>query len=108
VTEEPQRVEVPVVWVGADEVPVYFANQFVAQVDRGECFLTIGQMLPPVLVGTLDERREQAENLQYVTIRPVARIAFTPDRLRELISILELTAQNYEQQSEIFGDPRDD
>lgn len=105
---EPDSVEVPVVWIGVDDVPVAFANQFVAQVDRGEVFLTVGQMVPPAILGKTDEeRRAQVENIQYVPVKPIARLAMTPSKLRELISILEITATNYEKQEEIFGDPRD-
>ncbi len=105
--EPPARIEIPVVWVGADEVPVFFANQFVAQVDRGEVFLTIGQLVPPAIIGSGEEAREQAERIQYVPVKPVARIALTPTRLLELIEVLQITKANHETQSEIFGDPRD-
>ena len=108
VEEEEGSVAVPVVWVGADELPVLFANQFVAQVDRGEVFLTVGQMQPPALLGTVEERKQQAEQLQFVAVKPIARIAMTPSRLRELISVLEITVTNYEQQQDLFGDPRED
>ncbi len=103
----PSSVPVPIVWVGVDELPVFFANQFVAQVERGEIFLTVGQLVPPAILGNTDEeRRQQLESLSYVPIKPVARIAFTPDRLQELSSILEITKQNYETQRRLLGDPR--
>ena len=107
--EQPDGVAVPIIWVGVDDVPVVFANQFVAQVDRGEVFLTVGQLVPPAIIGASEEeRRVQAENLQYVPVKPVARIAMTPTRLRELVSILEITVSNHSQQEEQFGDPRSD
>jgi hypothetical protein len=100
---------VPLVWVGAEELPVLFAKLFVAQVDRGEVFLTVGQVLPPAIIGaTEQERREAAEAVQFVPVKPVARIAFNPTRLRELISVLEITMHNHEKQTEVFGDPRSD
>lgn len=108
-TEEPEGVAVPIVWVGADDLPVYHANQFVAQVTNGEVFLTVGQMVPPAIVGsTVEERREQAEAIQYVPIKPIVRLAFNSARLAELISILQITKDNYEAQGKAFGDPRED
>jgi hypothetical protein len=105
--EEPESVNVPVVWVGAEDVPVLLANQFVAQVDKGEVFLTVGQLVPPAILGaTPEERRQQAENIQFVPVKPIARIAMTPTRLRELISVLEITMANHEKQEKTFGDPR--
>ncbi|HVP03378.1 MAG TPA: hypothetical protein VMT10_12480 [Solirubrobacteraceae bacterium] len=107
-TEEPDGVAVPIVWVGADDLPVYHANQFVAQVSNGEVFLTVGEMVPPAIVGaTVEERREQAEAIQYVPVKPVVRLAFSPTRLNELISILQITKENHEAQGKVFGDPRD-
>jgi hypothetical protein len=106
-TEEPDSIQVPIVWIGAEELPVLFANQFVAQVEHGEVFLTVGQMTPPVILGaTEEERRAQAENVQYVPIKPVARLGMTPAKLRDLISVLQITLDNHEKQEERFGDPR--
>ena len=67
--------------------------------------LTAGQLTPPMLVGTPDERREQAEMIQFLPIQTVARLGFTPGRLRELIGVLEATLKNYEAQEQRF-DPR--
>jgi hypothetical protein len=106
-TDEPDGVPVPIVWVGADDLPVLHANQFVAQVDKGEVFLTIGQIVPPAIIGsTVEERRQQAEAIQYVPVKPVARLAFNPARLNELISVLQITKDNHDKQGEVFGDPR--
>jgi hypothetical protein len=105
--DELDGIRVPVIWVGADELPVLLANQFVAQVEHGEIFLTVGQLTPPAIMGaTEEERRQQVENLSYVAVKPVARLAMTPSRLRELISVLDITLRNHEAQSEIQGDPR--
>lgn len=90
-------VQVPVVWVGAEELPVQFVNQFVGVVQPGEIFLTLGTIVPPAIIGdTLEERREQAEAIQFVQVQPVARVALTPARLRELIGVLQTTLANYE------------
>ena len=105
--DEPEGVQVPVVWVGPEELPVLYVNSFVAQVDKEEVFLLAGQLVPPAVVGTEEQRREQANNISFAPIRPVARLAMNPARLRELISILEITLTNYEHQKGQFGDPRD-
>lgn len=101
---EGQR-QVPLVWVGVDDLPVQFVNQFVAVVQPNEVFLTIGTLTPPAIMGdSIEERREQAESIQFVQVKPVARIAFTPERLQELIGILNQTLQNYETQQRMMGD----
>jgi hypothetical protein len=35
--EQPVGIQLPLVWVAADEVAVFFANQVIAPVERGEC-----------------------------------------------------------------------
>jgi hypothetical protein len=105
--EQPGQIAVPMVWVGAEELPVLHVNQFLAQVDRGEIFMAIGQVVPPPLTGTTDEERKaQAESIEFIPVKPVARIAFTPAKLQELIQVLEITRTNYEAQERFFGDPR--
>lgn len=105
--EQPDSIEVPIVWVGVEQLPVVFANQFVVQVDRGEVFLTIGQMVPPPIIGaTEEERRAQAENIEHVQVKPVARLVLTPSRLHELAAALETGKSIHNAQEERFGDPR--
>ena len=86
--EEPESIAVPIVYVGADEVPVHYANSFIVQHQQNEFFLSIGTLTPPILIGSPDEVREQAKQISYVPVRVQARIAMTRDRLVELIGLL--------------------
>jgi hypothetical protein len=106
--EQPGQIGVPLVWVGVEDLPVFFVNQFIGQVDHGEVFLTVGAVLPPALLApTPEERKVQAESLEFVQVKPVARLGFTPARLRELVSVLQITLDNFDAQERMFGDPRD-
>lgn len=108
-SDQPDGIHVPIVWVGVEELPVAFANQFIVQVDRGEVFLTIGQFVPPPIIGaTEEERRAQAENIEFVQVKPVARVVMTPSRLYELATALEMGKTIHNAQEERFGDPRKD
>lgn len=101
-TEEPPpegSVRVPVVWVGAEDLPVHFVNQFVGVVQPNEVFLTFGAIVPPAILGaTEEERKQQAESIQFVQVKPIARLGLTPERLQELIKVLNTTLANYEKQ----------
>lgn len=92
--QEPEYLALPVSWVGLEELSVFHANQFVGQVHEGEVFLTIGQLTPPPLVGSPEERRDQASQIAFVPIRPIARVAMTPHHLQELIGVLQTTLEN--------------
>jgi hypothetical protein len=90
-------VQVPVVWVGVDDLPVEFVNQFVGVIQPNEIFLTFGTLVPPAIIGRSEaERKAQAESIQFLQVRPIARVAMTPTRLRELIGVLKQTLDNYE------------
>lgn len=46
-----EGIAIPVVWVGLDEQPVMFANQFVCQlVGPQEFVLSMGQVTPPIVL----------------------------------------------------------
>jgi hypothetical protein len=47
-------------------------------------------------MGSLEERRAQAERLEFIQVNPVARVAMTEQGLRELIQTLEQTLRNFE------------
>jgi len=92
-----EGITLPVVWVGADELPVHFLNQFLGVVQANEIFLTLGTLVPPAIMGaTTEERRKHAETVPFVQVKPIVRVALTPARLRELITVLEQTLSNYE------------
>lgn len=95
--ETPDAVELPVLWIGLDDLPVLMANQFIGQVLQDEIVLSFGSMVPPPVVGaTVKERREQIDRLTYVQIRPVVRISVTRRRLEELQTMIRDTLNNYD------------
>ncbi len=91
--------DVPLTWIGAEDLPVSFANMFVGQVQPEEnvFYLTIGQMVPPVLVGTPQEKAEQLKQIAYIPVKPIARLALTRPRLQELAALLQLNLDQYDQ-----------
>lgn len=99
--EENAGREIPLSWVGLEDVPLFFANQFICQFNQDEFILTIGQMAPPALLGDEEQRTRQLEQLDQIPVRPLARIAFTPSRLVELINVLEANRWQYEQAQQL-------
>jgi hypothetical protein len=95
---QPQTRDVPVVWVGSEEVPVFQANAFIAQTGPfGEFFVTVGQLVPPaVFPGSEEEIRQQVEQITYVPAKTVCRLALNATRMRELKTALETALETYE------------
>lgn len=102
--EHNPRIDVPLAWIGTEELPIFLVNQIVCQFNQDEFILTFGQMTPPALLGTEDERIEQAQQIAYVPVKPLARLGFSETRMRELIAVLEVNLRNYEEhQRQIRG-----
>jgi len=96
-TEDDGFVQVRLLWIDLDETPIYSTNQAVAQIDQDRIVLTFGSTAPPLIAGaTPDERREQAESIGYVPIRPVVRVALTRDRLAETATLLNNILKNFD------------
>lgn len=93
--EGPIGIQVPAVWVGLEEEPVAFTNQFIGQVDdQCDAVLSFGQVLGPVLLGTPEQQRDQLQNIPFVQVRPVVRLSLSRPRIEELIGVLQQTLEN--------------
>jgi hypothetical protein len=93
---QPEPIEVPILWVGVEDAQILFANQFLGQVEQQEIVLTFGQITPPVLLGSPEQRARQVERLGFIPVRTVARFGMTRARLEELIGVLQATARNFD------------
>jgi hypothetical protein len=96
--EEP--IQVPVVFDGAEDVPIQFANQFVVLHQDEEFILVVGQFSQPILLGSAEERQAQARQLSYLPVKVVARLGLTRHRLVELIQALQENLATYDRARE--------
>ncbi len=93
--------QVPLTWIGIEDVPILTINQIVGQaLTREEYILTLGQVAPPVLLGTEEQRRQQLEMITFAAVKPVARIGLTRQRVEELIRILTEILDNADKMGE--------
>jgi hypothetical protein len=88
-TEEPDSVEIPITFVGAEEIPMLAANSFVIQRQADEYMLTLGHIMPPLFVGTPIEQARQAAQLPFVPVQVLGRYSLTRQRLEELVTTLQ-------------------
>jgi len=97
VVGDDDRVPMRLLWIDLDEAPVHVANQFIGQVDDDAVVVSIGCASPPVILGdTREERRQAAENIGYIPVRPLTRFGLTRAKLDELIDRLTETRDNYD------------
>lgn len=93
-------IKLPIVYIGAEDVPVALANQFIIQHEQNEFILTFGQITPPILLGNDEQRLEQAKNIAYVPVKVVGRFTFTRQRLSELVDVLQRHLRKYDAEGE--------
>lgn len=99
VVDPGEPIQLALAWVGVEEMPLTYVNAFIGQVNNGEVFLTIGSVVPPPLLGTPEQIREQAVRAGVVPIRPVARMAMSVAKLEELVTMLHQVQAIHAQQS---------
>lgn len=89
--DESQFAEPEAAWVGAEDLPVEFANIFSGIVGPNAVFVNIGSVVPPAI-----ESDDDLINTRFVPVKPIARIAMAPGGLDDLIQVLENTRQIYQ------------
>ena len=84
------EVQLPVRYVGANDVPILLANQFLIQADEhgGGFILSVGQLAPPILMGSIEQRRAQAGEIEFVPIRIIGRYSLARERAQALAGLL--------------------
>ena len=102
-TEEPQRLNgaVQILWRGVDTVPIHTANQFLAQIDAvgerpDQMILAVGQVTPPAVIGTPEQKLAQLREIKDVSVITLARYSISPARLDELIGLLQQVKKVWE------------
>jgi len=105
-SDPPQSIDLPLAWIGYDDVPILFANQLLVQHQQdGSFVIGLGQATAPALIGRPEELAEQAAQIEFVPVRTLARVVVTEAKLREFILALEVNLDRFEQTRERL-DPR--
>lgn len=94
------------VWPQSQDTPIVFANHFLSQIVDDTFIVTFGQLVPPALLGTDQERREQALHFKTLEIAPLARFILSPQHMRDCIRVFQENLNRYE--ARIGGVPADE
>jgi hypothetical protein len=89
----PEEIELDQAWIGAEDLPVQFANAFAGVSGPNAIFLNIGSQVPPQIASEDDLERLRARG--YVEVKPIARLALAPGGLDELIEALKNVRTNH-------------
>lgn len=91
----PDEVAVPLAWTDLDDLDTPLANQFASLFLEEMFVVTVGNVTPPVFLGSEQARKEQAQELPYLPIRPIARFAMTEAKLEAFIDVLQGNLKRY-------------
>jgi hypothetical protein len=89
VSEKPVPYKmVPLVW--GDAGAAIYADNVLAQYDGKVVHLTFGQARPPMITGQTDEEREsQLNEVKFVVVTPVAKLAMPAENFRAIVASLQ-------------------
>jgi hypothetical protein len=80
---------VPLEWDVPDDLVPRYATNFVVQATGHEFVISFFETMPPVILGSPEERLAKAQQLKSVRARCVARIVVSPSRMAELVNMLQ-------------------
>ena len=71
---------IPTAWIGAEDLPVHFANTFGVAAGTNAIFLLFGSTVPA---------SEDGSPPPFIPVKPIARVAMAPAAVPDLIKGLE-------------------
>lgn len=99
--DTPQPLELESAWIGADDLPVNFANAFAMTIGPNAIFLNLGSQVPPAISSEGDV--ERLRSLGYLPVKPIVRVAVSPTGLDELIQALQNTRKQHKRLLKALG-----
>lgn len=93
--DEDRVIETPIEWRVAENVPTYYATNLLAQHTPHEFILTFFELWPPALLGSDEERMAQAEALESLPAKSLARIVIAANRMPSILKALQEIAANH-------------
>lgn len=89
----PEEIELDQAWIGAEDLPVHFANAFASVPGPNAIYLNIGSQVPPEVANKKD--LERLKERGYIPVKPIARLALSPSGLDDLIEALKSVRTTY-------------
>jgi hypothetical protein len=93
------KVEMRIGYRSADSMRATFANHLVVQHDRGTFYLLFYEALPPMLIGTDEEKESQFKSIEAIPAHCVAKVAIPADRMESFVRVL---AENFNNQKQVI------
>ena len=87
------EIALPIEWRISPDISSRYVNHCLIQWGEHECKISLFELEPPLIVGTEEQKREQAKKLTSITANCVGRIILARDFVPKLITILQQTSE---------------
>lgn len=91
---------VPIEWDVPDDIPSFYATNIVIQHTEREFILYLFQFWPPLLMGTDEEKQAQAEKIEAVRAKAIARVVLAPDTMFRAVAVMQENLNKFIQRME--------
>ena len=97
--EETDFIAIPVEWYIPDDIEPGYATNLTVQHTEHEFTISFFRAIPPIIVGSSEEQREQVKELKSVRAECLAQVIIAVGRMPEFVDVLQ---KNLEQHSSRF------
>jgi hypothetical protein len=87
---------IPIEWIVPADLRTEYATNVLAQHGEHEFFLLFFQAQPPIILGEKEERQQRLNELTKIPARCIAKIIVSPDRVEEIIKLLQSQLETYQ------------
>lgn len=92
---EGTAITLPIEWVVDENTPSGYVTNLVVQHTEHEFIISFFELKPPVLLGSPEEKQEQAERLGNLKARCVAQVTIPASRMPQVLEAINGNYQNY-------------
>ena len=98
---KPTEIHLKVRWKDASDLPTFYANQAFITHAGGEFYVVFGELQPTVLMNVTPD---EAQQLEEVSIRPVAKLVFSPEAIARIVRAMGENVSKYQEYRSKEGD----
>ncbi len=101
-----EPVNLRISWTDNDNLLFTWANQFIVQpAGANEILISLGQVHPPLVIGSAEEQQEQLRKLTTVDCKVVSRVSVSLESARQLLTVLQTTLDGLERIKTLASNP---
>lgn len=86
-----------VVWEVPSGFPTHYSTHVVVQHGEDDFTITFWDLRPPLLMGSLEEKQQQAQALKEIRPTALARIIVSPHRMRQFTQVMQDNLKTFDE-----------